>query len=117
MKLSNVLRSGENPNKCGRQLIFYCPACESNHVVNIEGIDSMYPQWVFNGDVNKPTISPSVLVRWTEPSDKEEEFEDRTKDINKVCHFFIRNGKIEFCGDCTHKLSGQTVDMVEYYKD
>ena len=28
-----------------------------------------------------------------------------------VCHHFIRDGKIQFLGDCTHALRGQTVDL------
>lgn len=32
-------------------------------------------------------------------------------DHGGICHYFIRGGKIEFCGDSTHNLSGQTVDL------
>lgn len=28
-----------------------------------------------------------------------------------VCHSFVRNGRIEYLGDCTHHLKGQTVDL------
>lgn len=31
-----------------------------------------------------------------------------------LCHYFIRSGKIEFCGDSPHKLSGQTVDLPDW---
>lgn len=115
MKLSNVLRSAED-NRCGgRVLIFFCPACQMSHSIYVEGDNSKGPQWTFNGDVNKPTFSPSVKVSWSEPSDVECEFDDRTKDINKVCHFFVRNGMIEFCGDCTHDLKNKSVPMVSKY--
>ena len=67
-----------------------CPGCES--VVRIKG-------WVFDGNVEKPTFSPSVLT--TMPDG----------DGSYVCHSFIRNGKIEFLLDCTHALSGKTVDL------
>jgi len=30
-----------------------------------------------------------------------------------ICHSFIRDGKIQFLGDCTHALAGQTVDLPE----
>lgn len=114
MRLSDVLRSGENPISGGRRLIFYCPACMFTHSVNVEGHSG--PQWTFNGNVDKPTFNPSVKVNWSEPSDMPHEVDDRTKDIHKVCHFFIRDGKIEFCNDCTHDLKGQTVDMVRKYE-
>jgi hypothetical protein len=28
-----------------------------------------------------------------------------------ICHTFIKAGMIEFLGDCTHKLKGQTVPL------
>jgi len=58
--------------------------------------------WEFNGDVDKPTFSPSILVRhheWT---------------VEKVCHSFVRDGKIEFLNDCTHELAGKTVPMEDF---
>ena len=30
---------------------------------------------------------------------------------NEVCHTFIRAGQIEFLGDCTHALKGQTIPL------
>jgi hypothetical protein len=30
------------------------------------------------------------------------------------CHLFIRDGALQFLSDCTHKLAGQTVDMVPW---
>ncbi len=27
------------------------------------------------------------------------------------CHTFITDGRIQFLGDCSHKLAGQTVDL------
>lgn len=34
--------------------LFWCPGCDTAHGPN--------DTWQFNGDVNKPTLSPSVLV-------------------------------------------------------
>ena len=31
-----------------------------------------------------------------------------------VCHSFVRNGRIEFLGDCTHGLAGKTVDLPKW---
>lgn len=64
------------------------------------------PNWVFNGDVNKPDFKPSVRV--FTPEDKEAKTPEET-----LCHYFINNGKIAYCGDCKHALSGQTVDLPE----
>lgn len=34
-----------------------------------------------------------------------------------ICHYFIKAGRIEFCGDCTHALKGQTVDLPDFPAD
>jgi hypothetical protein len=31
-----------------------------------------------------------------------------------VCHSFVRDGQIQFLGDCTHALKGQTVERPEW---
>lgn len=69
------------------------------------------PRWHWNGDVDKPSLNPSVSVSWTEPSDKPEEFDDPTKDMLRKCHSFVRDGKIQYLDDCTHALAGQTVEL------
>jgi hypothetical protein len=33
---------------------------------------------------------------------------------NAICHFFIRAGKLDYCGDSTHVRAGQMVDMPEW---
>lgn len=76
--------------------IFDCPGCGSHHVYEI-------PRWQFNGDVDNPTFSPSLKATWNWGPEREA----------KCCHFFVRNGRIEYCGDCTHDMAGQTVEMAE----
>lgn len=61
------------------------------------------PCWMFDGDVDRPTLSPSIKA-WTEFGKRREP---------QVCHSFVREGRIEFLGDCTHALAGQTVDLPE----
>lgn len=76
-----------------------CPGCKHAHDVPTTGPKA----WGFNGDMEYPTLTPSVLNRWLE--------ENGT--ARDVCHVFIRDGRIEFLGDCTHALAGQTVDVPE----
>lgn len=38
-------------------------------------------------------------------------------DVQSRCHTFIRAGKIEFLGDCTHALAGQTVALPDWPDD
>lgn len=75
------------------------------------------PMWTFNGDEEKPTLSPSILVRGTKPiSDQEAERIMRGENIEPipiVCHSFVTDGKIQFLTDSTHALAGQTVELPE----
>lgn len=75
--------------------VFRCPGCDKRHV-----IDS---RWDFNKDMDKPTFSPSYLLRgrfWTN---------GQWADIR--CHSYIKNGRIQFLKDCTHSLAGTTVEL------
>ena len=59
------------------------------------------PSWNWNGDFDKPTVSPSILTRFGDYID----------------HVFIRNGQIQYLSDCTHKYAGKVVDMVDFPED
>jgi len=103
-RLSRVLATGSEGS-----LFFECPGCATVHGIN-HG-PGAGPRWGWDGDADKPTFTPSVLVTWSEPSDKPSEFDDASKDVKKVCHSFVTGGRIQFLGDCTHALAGQTVDL------
>ena len=74
-----------------KRYFFYCPGCKQYHM-----FDS---RWQFNGDMDKPTFSPSLLCNpnWNE----------------RRCHLYVTDGRIQFLSDCHHDLAGQTVDMAE----
>lgn len=77
----------------------WCPGCDSAHMLRsvLEGVDpGDEVVWGWDGDEEHPTFDPSYLCRGG-PDD--------------VCHSFIRAGRWEFLGDCTHELAGQTVDL------
>jgi len=77
-------------------IMFWCKGCEHYHVINLdEGYSPI--TWDFNGDYDKPTISPSILV--TEPT------------RGFVCHSFVTDGKIQYLSDCTHEFANQTIDL------
>lgn len=78
--------------------MFHCPGCKCGHWVRTAGDESRAgPVWQWNGDIVKPTVSPSILVCPNESA--------------RRCHSFIRDGKIEFCNDCHHELAGQTIPL------
>lgn len=77
--------------------------------------------WQFNGDMEKPTFSPSVLVTtghyvggkpavncWCDY--KQRTGEDAPFNCY-LCHSFVRDGMVQFLSDCTHALAGQTVPL------
>lgn len=70
---------------------FNCPGCGGWHSVPVEGNN----KWQYNNDPINPTLSPSLLV--TSP--------------NLRCHFFVKNGTIQFLSDSQHSLANQTVTM------
>ena len=96
----------EKPTK-DRQYIsadytFFCPGCKIYHGVWTSNRNDNQAIWTFNGDVNKPTVSPSILVRHSFSAGRE-----------KICDSFIREGQIQFLLDCSHDLAGQTVELPE----
>lgn len=82
-----------------------CPGCGMVHApVVSRPAGQGGPVWGWNGSLDRPTFTPSLLVTWEHgPA-----FEKR------VCHSFITDGRIAFLSDCTHKLAGQTVDLPEF---
>lgn len=76
-----------------------CPGCNVWHSIYIKKNQFNKDIWSFDGNMEKPTFSPSLLVRWDHN--------------NHVCHSFIRNGEWQFLNDCTHDLAGQTVPMID----
>ncbi len=85
--------------------LIFCPGCNTGHLFST--LPDRKPCWTFNGDQDRPTFSPSMLVRVNDPSHKNYQ----KHAASSVCHSFVRNGKIEFLNDCTHPLKGQTVDL------
>ena len=81
----------KRPNREHGLYAVQCPGCGCLH-----GFDN---RWIFNGDFEKPTFSPSMLVNKDDP--------------NTRCHSFVRDGKIEFLSDCHHKYAGQTLELEE----
>ena len=104
---------GEPPYQ---MLYHWCPACESLHGISIRGDGGKRPNWEWNGDLDKPTCTPSVLNFTTYsdedgPDDKPVELPNGER--RTLCHYFITNGQLVFCGDNPHALNGQTVDLPE----
>lgn len=99
---------------------YRCPGCGEIHNPNTEGNH----RWTYNGDPDKPTFIPSILVRsghyahghqgdcWCTYGQRNQNEPSPYKCF--ICHSFVTDGKIQFLSDCTHKLAGQTVEIPDW---
>lgn len=75
---------------------YKCPGCGYEHAFSAE-------RHVFNGDLNNPTVTPSLL--------------QSNPQQHHTCHSYITDGKIKFLDDCWHELRGKTVELPEYTEE
>lgn len=114
-------RYATNGTAPGRCVLFWCPGCDCAHKIVIETPES----WTFNGDLERPTISPSVLVHMHKWDGTVEEYGHWTRPTHPgvapggecTCHSFVVDGQIQFLSDCTHTLAGQTVELPDWPYD
>ncbi len=85
--------------RSGNRLWHWCPACASLHAYVIEAPEG--PVWTWNGDAERPTLAPSMLCFHPLPGGHR-----RT-----LCHYFLTDGQLQFCGDSPHALAGKTVPL------
>lgn len=102
-------------------LWFFCRSCDAPHSLNVGA--GTGPRWGYNSNAEAPTFTPSVLVQhdqWEPPAttldiaEKIRIGEIKQTKVAKVCHSFVTDGRIQYLGDCTHGLAGQTVDLPEW---
>ena len=82
----------------GGSIYFHCVGCNMLHPYQVNP-EATGPKWTFNGDVVKPTFSPSLLVDRDRPECR--------------CHLFVIDGRIQYLSDCHHSLAGTTIDLVD----
>lgn len=111
-----VLRIAEN-----NVVMFGCPGCRERHSLRIK-VEGSTDGWSFNGDYDKPTFGPSVLVRTGHYADAhakdgkcwctyEDRFGEKSPFKCYTCHSYVEDGNIRFLDDCTHALAGRTVRL------
>lgn len=101
-----VLRGIDDKDGRYDGLMFCCPGCASTregydglHLLPVTGDGTKRPTWTWDGNLEAPTLSPSILTR----------FNWDGREI--VCHSFLRAGVFEFLTDSTHALAGQQVPI------
>ena len=82
------------------EVYYWCPGCKDVHCVPfVYGSDKLPRRWLFDGNLDYPTLSPSV-------KHLQESGDSR-------CHYHVQSGWIRFCGDCAvHKLGGQNFELL-----
>lgn len=103
-----------------RGLNVFCPGCHDIHTVILDGSYG----WGFNHNLERPTITPSILIRTGHftrtpeiPGECYCDFSARYPDEEPMpwtcrrCHSFVTDGKIIYLNDCSHALKGQTIDL------
>lgn len=102
---------------------FQCPGCNESHDIGVAPSGGR-PTWTYNGNPDAPTFTPSILVTsghhcqghvgpecWCSYN------RDHPDDVTftcGICHSFVTDGRIQFLGDCTHALAGQTVPLPDW---
>lgn len=94
-------------------VVFRCPGCTTLHsvIVHAGTLNADGPVWGWNGSLDMPTFTPSLLL-WLEHRADEDAEEKKYVDSRR-CHTFINDGRIQYLSDCGHALAGQTVDLSE----
>lgn len=102
----------ERKNDTCSFFLFWCPGCQRGHIYET-------PRWKFDGNVEAPTFSPSLLMYVTlvYPDELAVAAAEGKGTRRTECHLHVRKGQLEYCGDCPHALSGKTIPMEEIPAD
>lgn len=92
--LPDFARAYSSPS-CNTRISWLCPGCGNYHSANVLPEGDAAP-WEWDGSYDRPTLHPSVKV---------------TDGDGAVCHFFLRDGVADFCGDCTHENAGKKIPL------
>jgi hypothetical protein len=85
--------------------LHWCPACDRTHAVRIGS-----GHWVFGGNHEKPTFSPSIRVFSEFDAANKRYPMGRTRTL---CHYNLIDGFIAYYPDCPHEYAGREVALPE----
>jgi hypothetical protein len=92
---------------------FHCPGCGTRHAVSTTRPNSSGARWSFNGNLDKPTFSPSLNQR-TGPWPDGARIHGR--DVGgkiEICHLNVTDGICDFHADSTHEHAGQKLPLLD----
>ena len=89
-------------------LMYECAGCKHSHSVQtVKPFANGAGPWTWNGDVEKPTVSPSVHCQpYRNPT--------TGSLLVKECHHYIIDGMIHYLHDCDHELAGRVMPMEDW---
>jgi Family of unknown function (DUF6527) len=103
-QISSKLRRAEGA------YVHWCPGCHEAH--------RLPDRWTFDGNLESPTFTPSFrhsgvqAVNAADGSWTGEFVHDAAGEpVPFVCHYILTAGVLNFCGDSTHALAGQSVEL------
>lgn len=141
MSLLHRLEKGHDDSP---DFLFWCPGCKCGHGVwTTRPNNTRGAMWKFDGNMDRPTFQPSLLIKeewddcskvpeegWTEwkedPRHKgtivegtrsrevRPEFKHLIVPHRKVCHVIVTNGILNYCGDSTHEFAGKSIPMQDF---
>lgn len=92
----HFIGDGNTGPRGGKLYVFHCPGCGYSHPFEVDCPNGM--GWTWNGSLDKPTFRPSLLV----------------DHLERRCHSFVTDGRIQFLGDSYYALAGQTVELPDW---
>lgn len=103
--MKSKLRTVDASGVVYQALMFVCPGCaaggpegyEGLHMLPVNSPDIGKPSWEWDGNLEAPTLSPSILT-------------EASKHYSR-CHSFLKAGVFDFLTDSTHPLAGQQVPL------
>lgn len=94
---------------------FWCVGCKMMHQCWTAHPTHKGATWSYNNNPESPTFSPSLKIggvrRITDEEHKKLMAGDHVEPRPYSCHFFIRDGYLEYCSDCSHDLNSKRVKM------
>lgn len=97
------MKRADYESELEKRIWFYCPGCSATMgIKEWHSIPVVGDGWQFNGDLEFPTLKPSILVN-----------RGSVNNAVPVCHSYVTDGRIQYLNDCTHSMAGKTVELPE----
>lgn len=114
---TKLRRIGRLDGSTAGGLAHWCPACDEMHAFALDGKNASGAGWTWNGDDKNPTFTPSMKITGKQTVKVDGKWTgDWVRDANGnaidyCCHYILTAGVINYCGDCTHAMKGQSVPL------